>query len=178
MKYPLLALLACSALAGCINLYGPGARGGGFASSDSQQADQQNSGKGTAAKGTGGQSNQPIVIGNRKYEEVLEKVGQFYADQKLAVRVDDRETGLVASAYSTYPNAGNFLDCSALKQTSNVTNTLKVITRVDQADQGVTVSVDVSGTASVIADGKAKVARVACRSKGVLEAALAAALRK
>ncbi|WP_423379528.1 hypothetical protein [Burkholderia sp. LMG 32019] len=176
MKTILSAAVLCAALAGCISVYGPGQR---YAARDAPSE------KHDAADGAAGASESPgsdvasrIVIGNRKYDEVWEAVAQFYADHKLAVRVSDRGAGLVAAAYADYPNAGNFLDCSELKQTSNVTHALKVVTRIDEATQGVTVSIDVAGMAGVVAAGKQKGARVACRSNGTLEQALAEVLRK
>ncbi|VWB73540.1 hypothetical protein BLA23254_03445 [Burkholderia lata] len=176
MKTILSAAVLCAALAGCISVYGPGQR---YAARDAPQekhdAADDASGASDASKGDAASR---IVIGNRKYDEVWAAVAQFYADHKLAVRVSDRDAGLVAAAYADYPNAGNFLDCSELKQTSNVTHTLKVVTRVDEATQGVTVSIDVAGMAGVVAAGKQKGARVACRSNGTLEQALAEVLRK
>jgi len=176
MKTILSAAVLCAALAGCIAVYGPGQR---YAARDAPQekhdAADAASGASDASKGDAASR---IVIGNRKYDEVWAAVAQFYADHKLAVRVSDRDAGLVAAAYADYPNAGNFLDCSELKQTSNVTHTLKVVTRVDEATQGVTVSIDVAGMAGVVAAGKQKGARVACRSNGTLEQALAEVLRK
>lgn len=176
MKTILSAAVLCAALAGCISVYGPGQR---YAARDAPQekhdAADDASGASDASKGDAASR---IVIGNRKYDEVWAAVAQFYADHKLAVRVSDRDAGLVAAAYADYPNAGNFLDCSELKQTSNVTHTLKVVTRVDEATQGVAVSIDVAGMAGVVAAGKQKGARVACRSNGTLEQALAEVLRK
>ncbi|NHV29350.1 hypothetical protein [Burkholderia sp. D-99] len=176
MKTILSAAVLCAALAGCISVYGPGQR---YAARDAPP------GKHDTAEGAAGASESPgteaasrIVIGNRKYDEVWAAVAQFYADHKLAVRVSDRDAGLVAAAYADYPNAGNFLDCSELKQTSNVTHTLKVVARIDEATQGVTESIDVAGMAGVVAAGKQKGARVACRSNGTLEQALTEVLRK
>ncbi|KUY94691.1 hypothetical protein WS48_21020 [Burkholderia sp. RF7-non_BP1] len=170
MKTILPAAMLCAMLAGCISVYGPRQR---YAARDAPSEQQDTSDRAHGADDASG-----IVIGNRKYDEVWTAVAQFYADHKLAVRVSDRDAGLLAAAYADYPNAGNFLDCSALKQTSNVTHTLKVVTRIDDATQGVTVSIDVAGTASVVAAGKQKSARVACHSNGTLERALAEVLRK
>ncbi|WP_152601943.1 hypothetical protein [Burkholderia paludis] len=173
MKTILSAAMLCAALAGCISVYGPGQR---YAARDAP-AEKHGEADG-AADSSGSDAASRIVIGNRKYDEVWATVAQFYADHKLAVRVSDRDAGLVAAAYADYPNADNFLDCSGLKQTSNVTHTLKVVTRIDEATQGVTVSIDVAGMAGVVAAGKQKGARVACRSNGTLEQALAEVLRK
>ncbi|WP_323121691.1 hypothetical protein [Burkholderia alba] len=155
-------------LAGCVSVYGPGGASPGQRGAAPPQAES----------GAGGGAAGRLVIGNRQYDEVWRQVGQFYADRRLAARVTDRPTGLVAAAYDDAPNAGNFLDCPDLAQTSNVTRTLKVIARLDDAAQGVAVSIDVTGTAGVSAGGKNKVARVACRSNGTLERALSEALRK
>ncbi|AOR69136.1 hypothetical protein BBJ41_17260 [Burkholderia stabilis] len=170
MKTTVSAAVLCAALAGCISVYGPGQR---YAARDAPPAQHE-----AADDAHGVDDASRIVIGNRKYDEVWAAVAQFHADRKLAVRVSDRDAGLVAAVYADYPNAGNFLDCSELKQTSNVTHTLKVVTRIDEATQGVTVSIDVAGMAGVVAAGKQKGARVACRSNGTLEQALAEVLRK
>ncbi|VWC80584.1 hypothetical protein BLA18112_02604 [Burkholderia lata] len=176
MKTILSAAVLCAALTGCISVYGPGQRyAARNASQEKHDAPDDAAGASEAAKGDAASR---IVIGNRKVDEVWAAVAQFYADHKLAVRVSDRDAGLVAAAYADYPNAGNFLDCSELKQTSNVTHTLKVVTRIDEATQGVTVTIDVAGMAGVVAAGKQKGARVACRSNGTLELALAEVLRK
>ncbi|VWB93490.1 hypothetical protein [Burkholderia lata] len=179
MKTFLSAAVLCVALTGCISVYGPGQRyAARSASQEKHDAADDASGASEASGAAKGDAASRIVIGNRKYDEVWAAVAQFYADHKLAVRVSDRDAGLVAAAYADYPNAGNFLDCSELKQTSNVTHTLKVVTRIDEATQGVTVSIDVAGMAGVVAAGKQKGARVACRSNGTLEQALAEVLRK
>ncbi|VWC80036.1 hypothetical protein [Burkholderia lata] len=176
MKTILSAAVLCAALTGCISVYGPGQR---YAARNASQEKHDAAGDASgASEATKGDAASRIVIGNRKVDEVWAAVAQFYADHKLAVRVSDRDAGLVAAAYADYPNAGNFLDCSELKQTSNVTHTLKVVTRIDEATQGVTVSIDVAGMAGVVAAGKQKGARVACRSNGTLEQALAEVLRK
>ncbi|WP_175775618.1 hypothetical protein [Burkholderia anthina] len=173
MKTILSVAVLCAALTGCISVYGPGQR---YAARDAPPEKHDTADGAAGASGVDAASR--IVIGNRKYDEVWASVAQFYADHKLAVRVSDRDAGLVAAAYADYPNAGNFLDCSELKQTSNVTHTLKVVTRIDEATQGVSVSIDVAGMAGVVAAGKQKGARVACRSNGTLEQALAEVLRK
>ncbi|MBN3823992.1 hypothetical protein G3O00_10255 [Burkholderia sp. Ac-20384] len=179
MKMILSAAVLCAALTGCISVYGPGQRyAARNASQEKHDAADDASGASEASDAAKGDVASRIVIGNRKYDEVWAAVAQFYADHKLAVRVSDRDAGLVAAAYADYPNAGNFLDCSELKQTSNVTHTLKVVTRIDEATQGVTVSIDVAGMAGVVAAGKQKGARVACRSNDTLEQALAEVLRK
>ncbi|VWB81512.1 hypothetical protein BLA6993_03871 [Burkholderia lata] len=179
MKTILSAAVLCAALTGCISVYGPGQRyAARNASQEKHDAAGDASGASEASDAAKGDAASRIVIGNRKYDEVWAAVAQFYADHKLAVRVSDRDAGLVAAAYADYPNAGNFLDCSELKQTSNVTHTLKVVTRIDEATQGVTVSIDVAGMAGVVAAGKLKGARVACRSNDTLEQALAEVLRK
>lgn len=179
MKTILSAAVLCTALTGCISVYGPGQRyAARNASQERHDAAGDASGASEASDAAKGDAASRIVIGNRKYDEVWAAVAQFYADHKLAVRVSDRDAGLVAAAYADYPNAGNFLDCSELKQTSNVTHTLKVVTRIDEATQGVTVSIDVAGMAGVVAAGKQKGARVACRSNDTLEQALAEVLRK
>ncbi|MCA8048394.1 hypothetical protein [Burkholderia arboris] len=170
MKTILSVAALCAALTGCISVYGPGQR---YAARDAPPEKHD-----TADGASSTEAAARIVIGNRKYDEVWAAVAQFYADHKLAVRVSDRDAGLVAAAYADYPNAGNFLDCSELKQTSNVTHTLKVVTRIDEATQGVTVSIDVAGIAGVVAAGKQKGARVACRSNGTLEQTLTEVLRK
>ncbi|MDR0246002.1 MAG: hypothetical protein LBJ65_30805 [Burkholderia sp.] len=173
MKTILAAAVLGAALTGCISVYGPGQR---YAARDAPPDKHDTADGATGASAVDAASR--IVIGNRKDDEVWAAVAQFYADHKLAVRVSDRDAGLVAAAYADYPNAGNFLDCSELKQTSNVTHTLKVVTRIDEATQGVTVSIDVAGMAGVVAAGKQKGARVACRSNGTLEQTLAEVLRK
>ncbi|MCA3776761.1 MAG: hypothetical protein IOC39_25980 [Burkholderia sp.] len=176
MKTILSVAALCAALTGCISVYGPGQR---YAARDAPPEKHDTADGASDASGASStEAASRIVIGNRKYDEVWAAVAQFYADHKLAVRVSDRDAGLVAAAYTDYPNAGNFLDCSELKQTSNVTHTLKVVTRIDEATQGVTVSIDVAGIAGVVAAGKQKGARVACRSNGTLEQTLTEVLRK
>ncbi|WDD94821.1 hypothetical protein Bsp3421_004966 [Burkholderia sp. FERM BP-3421] len=161
--------VALASMAGCVQVYGPGAGPGsrGHAGAATQ------AGEGGAADLAG-----RFVIANRKYDEAWDKVGRFYADHRFAARVSDREAGLVAAAYADYPNAGNFVACADLRQTSNVTYTLKVVTRLDDAGQGVAVALDVTGSARVESAGRLKASRVACRSNGALEQALAEALRK
>ncbi|MCA3859673.1 MAG: hypothetical protein IOB81_13670, partial [Burkholderia sp.] len=96
MKTILSVAALCAALTGCISVYGPGQR---YAARDAPPEKHDTADGASDASGASStEAASRIVIGNRKYDEVWAAVAQFYADHKLAVRVSDRDAGLVAAA--------------------------------------------------------------------------------
>lgn len=154
-------------LTGCVSVYGPTKTGnqpaGGSTATDPRLPDSANA----------------ALIGNRKPDELLDRVVAVLGDKGITPTLTDRHLGVVGFSGSDSELAGLYLDCSVQATPSNLTQEYRILVQVYSAGEGSHVMVQVTGVAGLTtSDGNDKVKPFECKSSGVLEKDLLEALRK
>lgn len=163
----LLTAIAMLMLTGCVSVYGPTKTGNqpteGSAAVDPNSPDAANT----------------QLIGNRKPDELLDRVGAVLAAKGITPTLTDRRLGVVGVTGSDTELAALYLDCAVQTTPSNLTQEYRILIQVYSAGEGSHVMVQVSGVAGLTTpDGNDKVKPFECQSSGVLEKDLLEALRK
>lgn len=163
----LLTAIAMLMLTGCVSVYGP-----------TKTGNQPVEGNSAVDPSLAGADN-GALIGNRKPDELLDRVVAVLAAKGITPTLTDHHLGVVGVSGSESELAGLYLDCSVQTTPSNLTEEYRILIQVYSAGEGSHVMVQVNGVAGLTTpDGNDKVKPFECKSSGVLEKDLLEALRK